>query len=135
MKNLLFILLGVNLLTAKEIEVSLSVMDHTEKTIPDAQCVIQYNRADSGKVELIKGPTNTSGTFSAKLNTLESLYIEVNKPDYYQSRLYDISGSQNLAQTVKLIPKLHPIPLYVRHHSGNNSESLKVSAIRSVVLL
>ena len=125
MKNLLSILFGLNLLSAKEIRVDLQVADQTGNPVPAAQCVVQFNKADSGKVEVVTGQTNADGVFKATANTLESLYVEVNKSGYYQARLYDISGSQDLKQVIKLPRKINPTALYVRHHTGNSSESLK----------
>lgn len=125
MKNLLSILFGLNLLSAKEIRVDLQVADQTGNPVPVAQCIVQFNKADSGKVEVVTGQTNADGVFKATANTLESLYVEVNKSGYYQARLYDISGNQDLKQVIKLPRKINPTALYVRHHTGNSSESLK----------
>ena len=125
MRNLLSIFFVLNLLTAKEISLALNIVDQTQHPIPQAQCVLQFNRADSGKTEVVTGSTDTDGNFTAKVNTLESLYIEVSKPGYYQARLYDIPGNQDIRQILKLPAKINPTALYVRHHSGNISEGLK----------
>ena len=125
MRNLLSIFFVLNLLTAKEISLALNIVDQTQHPIPQAQCVLQFNRADSGKTEVVTGSTDTDGNFTAKVNTLESLYIEVSKPGYYQARLYDIPGNQDIRQILKLPAKINPTALYVRHHSGNTSEGLK----------
>lgn len=129
MRNLLIIILGVNLLTAKEINVSLTIVDHTGKNLPDAQCIIQFNQTKTGKSELIKGTTNIDGIFSTKVNTLENLYVEVTKTDYYQSRVYDIPGNENFAKSISLIPKLNPNSLYVKYYSGNSTEGLKFPGV------
>ena len=125
MRNLLSIFFVLNLLTAKEISLALNIVDQTQHPIHQAQCVLQFNRADSGKTEVVTGSTDTDGNFTAKVNTLESLYIEVSKPGYYQARLYDIPGNQDIRQILKLPAKINPTALYVRHHSGNTSEGLK----------
>ncbi len=127
MRNLLSIFFVLNLLTAKEISLALNIVDQTQYPIPQAQCILQFNRADSGKTEVVTGSTDTDGNFTAKVNTLESLYIEVSKPGYYQARLYDIPGNQDIRQILKLPAKINPTALYVRHHSGNTSEGLKFS--------
>lgn len=124
MKTLAYILLGLNLLAAKEIRVELQVADQTGNSVPTAQCVVQFNKAETGKAEVITGATNADGVFKATANTLESLYIEVSKPGHYQARLYDISGSQDLKQLIKLPQRIKPVALYVRHHTGNSTESL-----------
>ena len=125
MRIIAYFLLGLNLLAAKEIRVELQVADQTGNPVPAAQCIVQFNKADSGKVEVVTGQTNTEGVFKATANTLESLYVEVNKSGHYQARLYDISGSQDLKQLIKLPQRINPAALYVRHHTGNSSESLK----------
>jgi hypothetical protein len=125
MRTIAYFLLGLNLLAAKEIRVELQVADQTGNPVPAAQCIVQFNKADSGKVEVVTGQTNADGAFKATANTLESLYVEVNKSGYYQARLYDISGSQDLNQVIKLPRKINPTALYVRHHTGNQSEGLK----------
>ena len=125
MRNLLSIFFVLNLLTAKEISLALNIVDQTQHPIPQAQYILQFNRADSGKTEVVTGSTDTDGNFTAKVNTLESLYIEVSKPGYYQARLYDIPGNQDIRQILKLPAKINPTALYVRHHSGNTSEGLK----------
>jgi hypothetical protein len=53
------------------------------------------------------------------------LYLEVNKDNYYSSRIYDLSTQQDLKKIIKLQEKINPTALYVRYHSGNSSESLK----------
>jgi len=105
--------------------VELQVTDQTGSPVPAAQCIVQFNKADSGKVEVVNGQTNADGAFKATANTLESLYVEVNKSGHYQARLYDISGSQDLKQLIKLPQRINPTALYVRHHTGNPSEGLK----------
>ena len=124
MKTLAYFLLGLNLLAAKEIRVELQVADQTGSPLPAAQCIVQFNKAESGKAEVITGATNADGKFITPVNTYESLYIEVSKPGHYQARLYDISGSQDLKQLIKLPPRINPVALHVRHHTGNSTESL-----------
>lgn len=125
MRTLAYILMGMNLLSAKEISVDLQVADQMGNPVPAAQCIIQFNKADSGKVEVVTVKTNADGVFKATANTLESLYIEVSKPGHYQARLYDIPGNEDIRQILKLPAKINPTALYVRHHSGNTSEDLK----------
>jgi hypothetical protein len=125
MKTLAYFLLGLNLLAAKEICVELQVADQTGSPLPAAQCIVQFNKAETGKAEVITGATNADGVFKTAANTLESLYIEVSKSGHYQARLYDISGSQDLKQLIKLPQRINSTALYVRHHTGNESESLK----------
>ena len=124
MKTLAYFLLGLNLLAAKEIRVELQVTDQTGSPLPAAQCVVQFNKVETGKAEVITGATNADGKFITPVNTYESLYIEVSKPGHYQARLYDISGSQDLNQLIKLPQRINPIALHVRHHTGNSTESL-----------
>ena len=125
MKTLAYILMGMNLLSAKEIHIDLQVADQIGNPVSAAQCIIQFNKAESGKVDVVTGQTNADGVFKATANTLESLYIEVNKSGHYQARLYDIAGNQDLKQTIQLPFKLNPIGLYVRHHTGNQDEGLR----------
>ena len=125
MKTFAYILMGMNLLSAKEIRVDLQVTDQTGNPVPTAQCIVQFNKAESGKVEVVTGQTNADGTLRTTVNTLESLYIEVSKPGHYQARLYDIEGNQDQKHIIQLPYKLNPIGLYVRHHTGNQDEGLK----------
>ncbi|MEI6284411.1 MAG: hypothetical protein WCP40_04855, partial [Opitutae bacterium] len=74
MKSLITLFVGLNLLSAKEIRVDLQVADQTGSPVPAAQCIVQFNKADSGKVEVVTGQTNADGVFKATANTLESLY-------------------------------------------------------------
>jgi len=129
MKNFLIFLSGFNFLLAKEINLELNVVDETGQPVSSAHCVLQFKKIGSDKIEVINSDTSSKGDLKATANTLESLYIEVNKSGYYQARLYDIPSNQDFKQTVKLSSKINPIALYVRHHTGNQSEGLKFPSV------
>jgi hypothetical protein len=96
MKSFIYFLLTISLLSAKEINLDLTITDQSGKNLNGAECTIQFNQTDSKKFEVLKGTSDKMGNFSTRLNTYENLYVEVNKVGYYKSRLYDISSQQDL---------------------------------------
>ena len=125
MRTFILFSVYVNILAAKEIKLDLTILDPKEKALAEAKCTVQFNKVDSKKTEIITQSSDSSGKVSFTINTNEDLYVEVNKEGYYTTRIYDLPTSQNLSQLVKLQEKINPTALYVRHHSGNLSESLK----------
>jgi hypothetical protein len=125
MRTFILLLLCINVLAAKEIKLNLTITDSNGKELADAKCIAQFNKPDSKKSEIITQSSDSHGEISFVINSREDLYLEVYKDNYYSSRIYDLSTQQDLKQIIKLREKVNPIALYVKYHSGNQSEGLK----------